>query len=155
MTWSARPSWPVGHKITAAEAKAVLDQIEGLWVDWTPTLTNLTQGNGLILARYVQAGSTVHWKWRFTLGTTSAVGTSPKFTLPVTPADYSSFSMGWFDLTDTGTANRLGYARFSTGSTVEVVSYNTTGVAVSTTATVPHTWGSTDTMAGYGSYEAA
>lgn len=61
------------------------------WQTWTPTWTNLTTGNGTTVAKYVQTGKTVMAFLRFTLGTTSAVGTSPTFTLPVsTSASYVS-----------------------------------------------------------------
>ena len=45
---------------------------------WTPTLTNLTLGNGAVVARYQLAGDTCNFRFRFTLGSTSAVGLRAK-----------------------------------------------------------------------------
>lgn len=150
------------HETTLADHESRLDTLEaGAWSDWTPTLTNLTQGNGTVLARYRQFGKTVHYKFRFTLGSTSAVGTSPRFTLPVAPVnsapnDYTgSMPMGVVVLTDTGTTNRWGYIQLSSGSTVDIIAFSTTGTSVGITATSPHTWASTDIIAVSGTYEAA
>jgi hypothetical protein len=56
------------------------------WQTWSPTLSNLTQGNGTIEAKYIQIGKTVYFRFTFILGTTSAVGSIPTITLPVTSA---------------------------------------------------------------------
>jgi hypothetical protein len=154
--WATRPAEPAGHAPTADEVDTILDQIEGLWVAWTPTLTNLTQGNGAVLARYVQAGSTVHYRFRFTLGSTSAVGTGPEFTLPVAPGDYAGPTpLGSAVYTDAGTTNRWGYAQLNSGSTVDLIGFSTTGTSVGLTATVPHVWAVNDVIAVVGSYEPA
>jgi hypothetical protein len=156
MTWDNRPPEPAGHAPTADEIDIVLDEIEGLWATWSPTLTNLTLGNGTVLAKFVQTGSTVHYRFRFTLGTTSAVGTSPQFTLPVAPADYVGPTiLGDALLTDTGTTNRRGYAQQNAGSTCDIIAFSTTGTSAGITATSPHTWASTDVIAVVGTYEAA
>lgn len=150
------------HEIDLTDHESRLDTLEtGAWSDWTPTLTNLTQGNGTVLARYRQFGKTVHFRFRFTLGSTSAVGTSPRFTLPVAPVnsapnDYTgSIPMGTVVLTDTGTTNRWGYLQLTAGSTVDIIGFSTTGTSVGLSATVPHTWASTDIIAATGTYEAA
>lgn len=157
MAWSARPAMPAGHKVTATDMDAVLDQIElsaSSWIAWTPTLTNLTLGNGSVSALYKQVGATVHYRFQFTLGSTSAVGTSPRFTLPVAPlSGYANFPLGDIDFTDAGTANRRGIVRLVSSSTVEIVGYGTTGVAVTVTSTVPHTWATSDTISCVGTYE--
>jgi hypothetical protein len=156
MTWSTRPPEPAGHAPTADEVDVILDQIEGLWVAWTPTLTNLTQGNGTVLARYVQSGSTVDFEFTFTLGSTSAVGTSPRFTLPVAQRTTNTqVPIATAILSDVGSTTRLGVVFYSSGSTVEVFGYSTTGTLVLVTATVPHTWAATDVMSCVGRYEAA
>jgi hypothetical protein len=60
------------------------------WQSWTPTWTNLTVGNGTNASTYTQIGKTVHFRLKFVLGTTSAVGSAPVFTLPVTSVNYGS-----------------------------------------------------------------
>lgn len=152
---------PAGHKVTATDWDAVLDQIElsaSSWSTWTPTLTNITAGNGTTLGRYKQIGATVYYRFRFTLGTTSAIGTSPRFTLPVAPlASYTASQdpLGDVNLLDSGTANRRGQVWFVSGSTAEILSYSTTGVAATITATVPQTWATGDVLAASGFYEVA
>lgn len=55
------------------------------WSSWIPTWTNVTTGNGVVVATYIQIGKTVSFKLRFTLGSSSSVGSgNTNFTLPVT-----------------------------------------------------------------------
>ena len=56
----------------------------GTYTSWTPTLTNITIGNGTVTAAYVQIGKHIHAQIRITLGSTSTVGGNPGFSLPVT-----------------------------------------------------------------------
>lgn len=68
------------------------------WQSFTPTLANLTLGNGTVTANYIQMGKTVICRIKFVLGNTSAVGTGPTFTLPVAAnAVYSGADIvvGW------------------------------------------------------------
>lgn len=129
------------------------------WASWTPTLANLTLGNGTVAATYVQIGKTVHFKWKFTLGTTSAVGTSPTFTLPVT-ALAAENERGQFLATyqDTGLSITYGYGFIATTTTCGMYCWNASGTyvaAAGVTATVPVTFGSTDVIMVFGTYEAA
>lgn len=167
MTWAERPTLgdSPGEAINGTFIESVLDQIEtlttsveGEWSTWTPALTNLTLGNGSVVARYKAQGKTVHYRFRFTMGSTSAVGTSPRFTLPVAPVTsvpYVTFQEPFGDgnLLDSGTANRRGQVIFISGSTVEVLSFSTTGVLTTITATVPQTWATGDVIAVTGVYE--
>lgn len=168
MTWAERPDdWgKPGHANRGDENEAILDKIEDLsdqvdddWTDWTPTLANLTLGNGSILAQYKQVGYTVHYTLKFILGSTSAVGTSPSFSLPVTSASdgYASTQdqIGSGQLIDTGTANREAAVLWSNTTTALIWSYSTTGVVTGITSTVPHTWATTDVISLSGFYRAA
>ncbi len=59
------------------------------WQDWSPSYANLTIGNGTVTARYTQIGTTIHARFHFVLGSTSAVATNPVVGLPVLEAtDY-------------------------------------------------------------------
>lgn len=133
----------------------------GAWTTWVPTLTNLTQGNGTVTAKYQQVGKAVRYRFKFKLGSTSAVGTSPKFTLPVAPnAEYVADEdrIGVVTLLDPSVNLYDGYPRFSGGSTVEISALNASGANVTVTpisATVPHTWGTADSMTAYGTYDVA
>jgi len=56
------------------------------WVSYTPTLTNFTVGNGSFSAAYTQIGSTVHVRFKFTYGSTSAASGAFTASLPVAPS---------------------------------------------------------------------
>lgn len=129
------------------------------WFTWSPTITNLTLGNGTIIARYSQIGSVAHFLFRFTLGSTSSVGTNPYFTLPVIPA-YNHAINQIVTLLDSGTANYYASA-VNEGASKEVVfmyAMASSG-AIATynliTATVPFTWTTNDVIAVSGTYEIA
>lgn len=131
------------------------------WQTWTPTLTNLTLGNGSVLAVYQQIGKSVFYRFRFTRGSSgSAVGTLPTISLPVMPsADYvADEPIGTVCLIDAG-ANQYdgqmiysgsGNARFKVSN-----SASTYASLVDVTATVPFTWGSGDKLIVDGFYVAA
>lgn len=133
----------------------------GAWTTWVPTLTNLTLGNGTVTAKYQQVGKRIDYRFKFKLGSTSAVGTSPMFTLPVAPhSDYVSVEdrLGTAILLDNGVTLYDGVVRFSGGSTVEISALGAGGATViltPVTATVPFTFGSTDTLMASGTYEVA
>ncbi len=59
------------------------------WASYTPTLTNLTIGNGTVDAKYTQIGETVVMFAAITLGSTSTVDGDFSFTLPVAAANVS------------------------------------------------------------------
>lgn len=129
----------------------------GAWVAWTPTLTNLTLGNGTVVAAYHQVGKLVNIRFLFTLGTTSAVGTDPTFSLPVTPRSLVTQQNFVAVFTDAGVAEYSGVGVIS-GSTAKFRAIGAAGTYATfalPTATVPFTFGSTDLLAMYGSYEAA
>lgn len=132
----------------------------GVLKSWVPTLTNMTQGNGTITAKYSQIGKRVFGYFVFVLGSTSTVGTSPTITLPVT------MSSTWNNLTiigqasvlDTGTAVYRGYLRPTTTTSAIFYIQNSAGTYVtenSITATVPMTWTTGDAFACSFEYEAA
>ena len=54
----------------------------GAWISYTPTLTNLTLGNGTLAARYALVGKALFFYFQITLGSTSAVGNGPTISFP-------------------------------------------------------------------------
>jgi len=97
----------------------------GIWQTYTPTLSNLTVGNGTTEARYRRLGNTIDVFFRFTLGSTSSVSSFPTITLPVT-AKYDSIDVGVNTYTDTGVNNWIG---FNFMSSVNSVWFGATNVA--------------------------
>lgn len=129
------------------------------WVAWTPTLTNMTLGNGTQSGAYAQIGKTVFVRWQFTLGSTSTVGTDPEFSLPVTSVSVEQRSFTVY-LQDTGVNAfyGIGVVFSGTPTRLRLQTINVAGTyptAAQVTATVPHTWGNTDLMRVFGYYEAA
>ena len=135
---------------------ARLDVIEGAWVTWSPTLTNLTLGNGTVIAKRRLVVKTLDLRFKFTLGSTSAVGTNPQFSLPFTlHADYAAgMLLGIASLDDAGVAMRLGCLDVIS-STVARLVYVSGGAITSVTATVPHTWGTGDSLTAQATVELA
>jgi hypothetical protein len=133
--------------------------LSAAWSTWSPTLTNLTLGNGVVTARYRRIGKTLDYRFKFKLGSTSAVGTSPKFTLPATPHSSLVFTedvFGMAHLLDSTTAERAGEARLTSGSTIEIMRYDTSNAVLATiTATSPWTWATNDVLSAWGLLELA
>lgn len=129
---------------------------------WSPTWTNLTVGNGTQIARYIQTGKWIEGYLYLTLGTTSSVGTSPVFTLPVTAS--SNFIPGTGVVTFGQVIMTPGGSGFdgvlfmdTTGKGLPVV-LNVSGTYATDngfTATVPGTWASTNYIRITFRYEAA
>lgn len=130
------------------------------WQSWTPAWTNLTVGNGTVIAKYKQIGKTVICRISFTAGSTSSVGSSPTFTLPVTSvSDYKAYqSLGSLYLEDAATQGYVGYIGWKSTTTANPNYMNSgTGNIRSTdiNASNPFSWGTNDFFAGTFEYEAA
>ena len=131
------------------------------WTSYTPTLTNMTQGNGTITARYTQLGKLVMVKFRFVFGSTSSMSTTPGISLPAT-ADTTSTNAfsgnGWCLVEDSGTDSYQMSMALATSTRVNFYTVNVSGTYPSTqsiTATVPMTWTTNDSLTALFFYEAA
>jgi len=120
------------------------------WTTWSPTLTNLTLGNGTLTAKYRQLGKTGDLRFDFVLGSTSAVGTNPQFSLPFTLiSDIASSGFllpGLATLVDAGTERRPGAAQVNSSTVISFVQINATPAVASVTATAPWTWTTGDML---------
>lgn len=146
------PSHASGAKSKASKLQTLDDIATALtaaWTTWTPTLTNLTTGNGSLTALYRRLGKTLDFDFHFTLGSTSAVGTGPKFTLPYTPASRYTASNYQHQLADgmiidasAGASRKV--IGFWVTSGIEIWFYNATPTHVIAAATAPWTWTTSD-----------
>lgn len=133
----------------------------GAWSTWSPTLANITVGNGTTVATYARIGRTIHFRFKFTLGTTSAIGSSPTISLPVAlHANYANGEdlVGLARYGDTGVAGYSGTLRAASSTTALFIVHNAAGTysaEAALTSTAPFTWGSTDLLSAMGTYEAA
>jgi hypothetical protein len=123
------------------------------WTTWTPTVSNLSIGNGTAIYRYAQIGKTVFIDIAITLGSTSTVSGSPFVTLPVNAA-YGTFAAA-ANYEDNGVQFWLGIGYVaSTG--VSFKATNTTGTyafSAECSSTIPFTWGTSDKINCQFSYE--
>jgi hypothetical protein len=128
----------------------------GGWAAWTPTLANITLGNGTVTARYQQIGKTVNFNFVLVLGSTSAITGAGGFSLPANNKQNDLWIRGCV-LQDTGVGAYAGagilfdnYCYFrAEPANIAYVFYTPIS------ATVPHTWGNTDFITINGSYEVA
>ena len=144
--------------LTAASGETTGLKYTGGWVDFTPTFTNLTVGNGTVIARYQKIGKLVNLYFNFTLGSTSVISTSPSFTLPIAASQaYTVFNARYLD---SGVTSYFGIA--STGGGLTQLNFlemrvNSTYADIigNITATVPFTWTTNDIISAQISYEVA
>jgi len=131
------------------------------WTSYTPVFANTTLGNGTVSGRYNQVGKTVNFWARFVLGGTSAMGTTPTVTLPVTASSNYTVGeqlIGDCQFGDSGTADFVGPLRFLTTTTALLTVVGVGGTYASLlgiSATVPMTWVSGDDLTVTGRYEVA
>lgn len=145
--------------LTAASGEATGLKWAGGWSTWTPTYNaGITVGNGTITARYAQIGKTVTAFWKFVLGSTSAIGSNPEISLPVTGSTDSVGTRGTGAILDAGV--RWFVAGADMTATTKIV-FIVIGANLNyateeyLTATVPITWATGDTLTFSITYEAA
>ena len=126
--------------------------LDGVWQTWVPADSGFTLGNGTINAEYRIVGRTMEWRVHFTLGSTSAIGTNPKFAVP-----------GGYELDNADANPHLGYAIafdatasapndywagvcFASDSTETVLTTRIVFDNATVTATAPFTWTTSDQL---------
>lgn len=149
---------------TNAKLSTTEGDLGGAWKDWTPTLTNMTLGNGSVVARYTQIGKNIKFIFIFTFGSTSSIHASnePQFTVPVEMRDYGLFTD---DLTSNAEfalngAKRVAYDSSGNASSeatsFAVTPQNSTTVKLNNVnSTTPYTFATNDKIYATGNYEAA
>ena len=130
----------------------------GAWTGYTPTFTNFTLNNGSIGFAYTQIGKTVHVRGGITLGTTSSVTGNFRFSLPVTAVGSAGNSfIGHARYSDQGVNSYYGTVELVSTTVGGFIILNTGGTYTTITAvsgSVPFTWGSTDDIRLYLTYQA-
>lgn len=133
----------------------------GLYQSWTPSAyNNITVGNGTVTAKFRKVGTQVDYIFRFTLGTTSAVGNNADFALPVAvSSDYGTVDPIGNIYSTSGAGIFLGLAvTNATANRAQLIFGVATGSFVSasgTSASVPGVWASGSNIQVTGSYECA
>lgn len=127
----------------------------GAYSTWTPSIGNISIGNGTITGRFSQVGNTVSFSLKVTFGSTTTISGSPNFVLPVTANSVATFVCY---ILDTGVAAYLANAYCPSGTTVYLDLIDTTSsraLLTSFSSTSPFTWGNGDLISISGSYEVA
>lgn len=131
------------------------------YTSWVPTWTNFTTGNGTLnYAKFSRVGSSVRYRLKFTLGSTSAVSGLITFSTPVNiHADYASTdvipgSSTSYDVS--ATTPYLGQAFSASSSTISLKTLHTDGTRGNLEATAsnnPFVWTTGDIVYSSGMYE--
>lgn len=131
-----------------------------VWQSWAPSYTNFTPGDGTLnYAVYTQIGKTVHFRIKFTLGSTSSVSGSIRFTVPVTAASGQSVAddaLSWGGQLNDATGQRwFPFVIWISTTTLGIQYLNASANLATVNSTAPFTWATSDVWAVAGTYEAA
>jgi len=142
--------------LTAAQLNAI-----GESVAFTPAFSSITIGNGTRSGTYVQVNKTVYFQAKVTFGSTTTLAANTDLTLPVaasgvTTLDSINFTGIFFD--SSASVFNLMYAIMIGTTAVRLLAITTTGTyagAADTSATIPFTWATSDTITVAGNYQVA
>ena len=144
--------------VTAASGEATGLKYTGGWTTWTPTWTNLTVGNGTVVARYQQIGKTINYFLQFTMGSTSAVTGRIIWTYPIQPAQVYAGGLGNAILVDQGVGAYAGIIGAWSATQAFLAATGSSATYTTeqpTSATVPFTWATNDFFFLNSSFEVA
>jgi hypothetical protein len=133
----------------------------GVYRDWTPAYTNLTVGNGTVVARHTQNGNLVDCYYELTFGTTTVMGTNPTISTPVSAASTYTNATDWVGglaILDTGTTSYFGVIRLNTVDRFEPLAQKITLTYLRIerlTSAIPMTWATGDVLSFTATFEAA
>ena len=143
--------------VTAASGEATGLKYTGGWTTYTPTVTNLTVGNGTLNARYCKIGKLVTVYLGFTMGSTSVMGAAPSLTLPINAATNNVDFQFVGNILDSGTQLYNGIIQVNNS-----IAYPNVAIAFltyvqpsSVLSTAPMTWTTNDGFQFVFSYEVA
>ncbi len=158
--WTTTPrTWAVSEVLTATNMNAQLRDFQngfGAYTSFTPSVSGgWGLGNGTLSAKYLQVNKFVHFIIVMTVGSTTVVGTTLQFSLPVTIGTTSGYTFDgrFYDLSATQSYLAQVYATSTTVATMYVLGTN--GLQTAQSSTVPFTWAAGDLAVVNGSYEAA
>jgi hypothetical protein len=115
----------------------------GVWQSYTPTLSGITKGDGVLSGSYCDYGTTFDFEFSFSLAANSAITGEIWIGIPFSAS--KTISIFAF-IQDSGTAIFPAFAR-SNGNVIQVRAQNAAQTRVqyeACSATVPMTWAATD-----------
>lgn len=130
------------------------------WQSWIPTYTNLTVGNGTVVAKYIQIGKTVHAYWSIICGSTTSLGDPPFISLPVTANSRYGTTLlyspvGSVMANDVSSAVFWGIATLDARTTQVELDFPQNGIPTTITGSFPFTETTGDNLVTQITYEAA
>jgi hypothetical protein len=130
---------------------------EGVWQDWTASITGITVGNGTVISRYRKVGKSVDVYFKFTMGSTSAISGLNYFALPFAQKTASEGGFISGGITDFGVKTFSPFSETNGNNIIlgVVDSSGTYGSWTRISSTVPMTWATNDVYWAYMRYEAA
>lgn len=147
---------PGSKKVTLAN---LIKGLGGVWTPYTPSLTNITLGNGTLDFAYLKIGKLIIVRGKFVFGSSSAVGGPAIFSLPVTGiAAMNTFYETLAQIEDNGTTEYMANVTQETTTTISVGPIGTSSTyaqRINTSSTVPMTWATNDAIRLMFMYEAA
>jgi len=152
-----QPEVRINDALTALDAQIVLP------TSWTPTWTNLSIGNGTVVAKYGRSGKWIVCRLSIVLGSTTLISGSVSFTLPATRAAYGGSAgvtpLGTCYLFDTSALivlqGTITNASPTTGLIAVWKADGTYSQSALLSSTVPFTWATGDEIGMQFLYEAA
>lgn len=159
MAWNTPSPAAGGADILAsfwnAQVRDNLTELGGPWTSFTPTLLNVTVGNGTLLGRRSLSGKLVHWWVSFTLGSTSSVTGTIVVNLPATARNTADRApLGMAVLRDASPVTFRNYFVSASGANAVGAVLNDANGTLSN-ATSPWTWAVGDSIEINGVYESA
>lgn len=145
--------------LTESDINTYLTHTGSSWDSYTPTLTNITLGNGTLTGDWWRAGRGIFFKVKLTFGSTTSVSGTMTIGLPTAYADGTDaevFSALMFD--NSANTRYDGRSQAISTTTVAINAMNSSATYLTETATsstVPFTWATSDQLVVAGFYESA
>jgi len=120
-----------------------LQPLTAAWISFTPTITNVTVGNGTHASAYLKVGRLVIVRYEFTLGSTSSIAGAPVFSLPAGITVSGALLATQVEFLDSGTTRFMGMVEVENNSQVVCQALSASGSfvgQVAPTSTIPFTW---------------
>ena len=153
MAWTTPGTATAGDVLTASfwntqvrDNMVELAPFFATWTSFTPTMTNVTVGNGTHNSRYLKIGRIVFVNYEFTFGSTTSISGAPVFSVPFSVS--GPLMAGQVMFLDAGTQRYIGMVEIENSSSgVVCQGINTTGTyatQLAPNATNPFTWTTND-----------
>ncbi|MGW0012474.1 hypothetical protein ACWDVX_22360 [Streptomyces tendae] len=146
---------PDTDRFVYGDGNGVTRQLHGQWVTYTPSLTNVSIGNGTVLARYRRQGDMVDLAILLNWGSTTSASGIPQFSLPVSPANDSMRWTGDVMINPPGTFRSGQCWLYSTSTSVTTGAIDPANGGITTMAGAGITMGSGGWIAANISYAVA